>query len=172
MQMSPSSVSGRGRFSIDRANIRLFAHHHTARLQSHIDGAHRIYGPVQVDHQPPRVRHIYALRLEPGFVNIGGAKLRGLQPSFVRQFRSDRQVIFVQVDPRGVRSFGCGPSSDVAQPTTKLHETVPRNESGPPQQFASSAIVNCTDNAQAVVVTSPGPQQVLVSNCRHWLCEV
>ena len=76
----------------------------------------------------------------------------------MRQFRSYGQVIFVQVDPRGMRSFACGPSSDVAQPTAKLHEMVPRNQSGPPQQFASSAIVNFTDDAQPVVVTSASPQ--------------
>src|SRR4029077_2491417 len=76
-------------------------------------------------------------------------------------------VVFIQIDPSGMRAFACCPSSDVAQPTAELYETVPRNKSGPPQQFASSAIVNCTDDAQPVVVASPGPEQVLVSDCRH-----
>jgi hypothetical protein len=65
-----------------------------------MDGAHRSYRPVQMDHQPPRVRHIYAL-----FVNASAAKLRGVQSSFSRQFRGYRQMIFIQVDARGVRSF-------------------------------------------------------------------
>ena len=39
------------------------------------------------------------------------------------------------------------------------------DESGLPQQFASSGIVNYTDDAQPVVVASPGPEQVLVSDC-------
>jgi hypothetical protein len=84
--------------------------------------------------------------------------MRGLQSSFVRQFRSYRHVIFVQVDPRGMRALACGPSSDVTQATAKLYETLPRTESGLPQQFVSSAIVNYTDGAQPVMVTSSRPE--------------
>src|SRR4029079_1554032 len=132
-----------------------------------MDGAHRIYGPVQMDHQPARVSDIHALRLQSGFVNVGAAELRILQSGFVRQFRRYGQVVFVQVDPCGICSLACSPSSDVAQPTTKLHEAVPGNQPGSPQQFASPAIVNLTDDAQPILVTSAIAQQVLVSNCRE-----
>jgi|SRR5450432_597263 len=123
-----------------------------------MDGAHRIHGPVQMNHQPAGVRYIYALRFQARFVNVSGTKLRSLQSSLARHVRCDCQVIFVQVDPGGMRAFAGGPSRDVAQATAKLHETVPRTESGPPQQFASAAVVNGTDNAQTVVVASSRPK--------------
>jgi hypothetical protein len=114
-------------------------------------GRHRRYGRLH-----PSSKTNLHFRAQTRVVNVGGAKLRGLQSSFARQFPSYDQAIFIQVDSGRLRSFARGPASNITEPTAKLHETVPRNESRPSEQFSSSAM-NCTNDSQSIVVTSPGP---------------